>query len=369
MWCYKGVRNLETTALYNASVRRLSFKGLEGKKAKHGLPQDEIQRILDLESRLGVLSSVNFIYPFTGQSRPAPFPKSEKNVEIKHSKVELGVEEFLPTGTSFDQCIACQSFDTESKKMMTARFDSDILTSTYPADLLNRSILERNTILKPIIQTDVSIELVPCPVLLESMTESRERLNITDHPSSTSSLLILRYPNEVFDQNPDFIANHLDTLSNFLQARLFRAYPIDPRSGKTMIRLDSENDKARQIIQKDTNRSAAKNFSIDSHGNMHYMLYNDEEVTPAVIVTDAADSDKLIQQLLLIHSFKIRFNNFIENGLSKGYLNEDGTVKNFEVAKEETKNIFDSSYSDSLKISAQEYFELYEFILQVIENG
>ena len=125
---------------------------------------------------------------------------------------------------------------------MTARFDSDMLTSTYPIDLLNRSILERNTILKPIIQTDgkyssivlpylqtmisVSIELVPCPVLLESMTESRERLNITDHPSSTSSLLILRYPNDVFDQNPDFIANHLDTLSNFLQARLFRAYPI-----------------------------------------------------------------------------------------------------------------------------------------------
>merc|ERR1711970_595229 len=220
-----------------------------------------------------------------------------------------------------------------------------------PADLLNRSILEKNAILKPIIQTEVLIELVPCPVLLESMTDCRERLAITDNPSSTSNILKLTYPNDIFDGNADFIANHLDTLSNFLQARGFRAYPIDPRSGKSMIRLDSEQEKVKQILQKDQNRAATKNFSINSSGNMHYMLYDEEEGTPAVIVTNATESDKLIQQLLLISLFQNRLNQFIDHGQNKGYLNEEGRVTDMELATAETRRIFDDSYCESLNVS------------------
>jgi len=48
------------------------------------------------------------------------------------------------------------------------------------------------------------------------------------------------------------------------------------------------------------------------------MLYNEEEGTPAVIVTNATESDKLIQQLLLISLFQNRLNQFIDHGQNKG---------------------------------------------------
>ena len=34
------------------------------------MSQDEIKRILELETRLGVLSAINYTFPFAGQSRP-----------------------------------------------------------------------------------------------------------------------------------------------------------------------------------------------------------------------------------------------------------------------------------------------------------
>merc|ERR1712003_440453 len=61
-----------------------------------GLDQAEVKRILELEARLGVLISINYTFPFTGQARPAFNQKKQKEQKNESVEFEMDDEELLP---------------------------------------------------------------------------------------------------------------------------------------------------------------------------------------------------------------------------------------------------------------------------------
>ena len=84
---------------------------------------------MEQESRLGILSAINYMYPFTGQSRPvfgsfgpaggnhhnhSSGPSSSSAAEdgnkakIHEIDIELGVEDYLPHTPAMDQIMACR---------------------------------------------------------------------------------------------------------------------------------------------------------------------------------------------------------------------------------------------------------------------
>ena len=84
-----------------------------------GKSNDEIEKILEQESRLGILSAINYMYPFAGQSRPiigsfgpaghhASTNPGPNKAKIHHIEIELDVEDQLPLTPAMDQMMACR---------------------------------------------------------------------------------------------------------------------------------------------------------------------------------------------------------------------------------------------------------------------
>ena len=87
-----------------------------------GKSNDEIEKILEQESRLGILSAINYMYPFAGQSRPiiGSFGPAghhtttdgqdpgQNKAKIHHIEIELDVEDQLPLTPAMDQMMACR---------------------------------------------------------------------------------------------------------------------------------------------------------------------------------------------------------------------------------------------------------------------
>ena len=95
-----------------ASLNNCSFQTHAGKS------NDEIEKILEQESRLGILSAINYMYPFAGQSRPIigsfgpaghqATTDGQNKAKIHHIEIELDVEDQLPLTPAMDQMMACR---------------------------------------------------------------------------------------------------------------------------------------------------------------------------------------------------------------------------------------------------------------------
>merc|ERR1711990_671515 len=112
------------------------------------LNTEEIKRILELETRLGVLSAINYTFPFSGQSRPVFPNRPQSNVDADSNveeTVELGDEDFLPKSPALAQLEALKTLENESMESDQRR-ESDWrmnpLAKTTTSDLLDHSHLE-----------------------------------------------------------------------------------------------------------------------------------------------------------------------------------------------------------------------------------
>ena len=133
------------------------------------MSQDEIKRILELETRLGVLSAINYTFPFAGQSRPV-YSRRQVKKEDNFDEVVFNDEDFLPKGPKIEQLEVFKTLENESiltDEIRQQDWRRNPLARTTTSDLLDNSHLENVLIIHPLLQENVTIELLKCPILLE----------------------------------------------------------------------------------------------------------------------------------------------------------------------------------------------------------
>jgi len=369
----KGVE----TALQRFARRQFSVKQF---KHHAGASKDEIEKILEQESRLGILSAINYMYPFTGQSRPmigsfgpaghqaSTDSPGQNTAKIHHIEVELDVEDQLPLTPAMDQMMACRMLEKKAAKA-DETVDNDWRRSPFrkitTTDLLDNSDLEKFILIKPLILAEVSIQFSKCPILIE--------MCFSDIPSSNNNSLVMTHfaPKKMnllkldFDEDTstEDIKTYLTDICHFLKARDFYAQGIHPGTGQIIIQPNETDDKE-VICDVDPETNHIKNFSLIETETSTSVHYNNSKKIPGIIVTDANENDQLIDDLLLLDTFKSKVGDFLSDGIKNGYLNETGEIVNLDLANERRSKIFTEEFYNSFDGRLNRFVKLYDFIME-----
>jgi len=367
------------TALQKFTRRQFSVKQFQ---THAGKSNDEIEKILEQESRLGILSAINYMYPFAGQSRPiiGSFGPAghhattdgqdpgQNKAKINHIEIELDVEDQLPLTPAMDQMMACRMLEKKAAKA-DETVDSDWRRSPFrkitTTDLLDNSDLEKFILIKPLILAEVSIQFSKCPILIE--------MCFSDIPSSNNNSLVMTQsaPKKMnllkldFDEDTstEDIKTYLTDICHFLKARDFYAQGIHPGTGQIIVQPNETDDKE-VICDVDSELNHIKNFSLIETETSTSVHYNNSKKIPGIIVTDANENDQLIDDLLLLDTFKSKVGDFLHDGIKNGYLNETGEIVNLDLANERRSKIFTDEFYNSFDGRLNRFVKLYDFIME-----
>jgi len=348
-------------------------------KTHAGKSNDEIEKILEQESRLGILSAINYMYPFAGQSRPmigsfgpvghqaTTDGPAHNKAKIHHIEIELDVEDQLPLTPAMAQMMACRMLEKKAAKA-DETVDSDWRRSPFrkitTTDLLDNSDLEKFILIKPLILAEVSIQFSKCPILIE--------MCFSDIPASNNNSLIMTHfaPKKMnllkldFDEDTstEDIKTYLTDICHFLKARDFYAQGIHPGTGQIIVQPNESDDKE-IICDVDSETNHIKNFSLIETETSTSVHYNNSKKIPGIIVTDANENDQLIDDLLLLDTFKSKVGDFLNDGIKNGYLNETGEIVNLDLANERRSKIFTEEFYNSFDGRLNRFVKLYDFIM------
>jgi len=327
-------------------------------QASTQLNTDEIKRILELETRLGVLSAINYTFPFTGQSRPV-FPDrqvgSDESANTEEA-VELGDEDFLPKSPALAQLEALKTLENESNESDQRRqsnWRENPLAATTTSDLLDHSHLENVLIINPLMHADVTIDIFPSPVLFEALFDDvpEKELSLVT-ARSTKSIIKLNFATSTAAQ----IRPHLTNVCHFLQARGHWANAIDPATGCALY-----------------GTSAAKKMKIMATMDDFEVIYAKSQITiraitsdttPGIILTNAPSDSTLIGDLRLLCALKRSLSHFYRSGVKNGFLAEDGTIIDQERATAEKLAIFEEHlhFNTDPDFNLKRFMRLYQFM-------
>jgi len=298
----------------------------------------DTEQILLIESRLGVLSAINYTFPFTGQSRPVvPSYKSANKEEV----VELTDEDLLPKSREIEQIETLKTFENESNLSDEIReqdWKRNPLRKTTTSDLLDCSQLENILILRPLLKVDVSITFHKCPVLLEGLFDDvPDRQTSMVFVSSSTQLIKLNFgaKTPLSQINP-----HLTNICHFLQARGYWANAIDPKTGKAVY--------GQKVDVLPTSKATVPDFDVSETDNQTRLKFKKNSgIIPGVVVTNAPHNNTLMQDLKLLNELKAGLESYYMIGIEKGFLTECGQILDYESAALERHAIFDRQFKFS----------------------
>jgi len=247
--------------------------------------------------------------------------------------------------------------------------DSDWRRSPFrkitTTDLLDNSDLEKFILIKPLILAEVSIQFSKCPILIE--------MCFSDIPSSNNNSLVMTQsaPKKMnllkldFDEDTstEDIKTYLTDICHFLKARDFYAQGIHPGTGQIIVQPNETDDKE-VICDVDSELNHIKNFSLIETETSTSVHYNNSKKIPGIIVTDANENDQLIDDLLLLDTFKSKVGDFLHDGIKNGYLNETGEIVNLDLANERRSKIFTEEFYNSFDGRLNRFVKLYDFIME-----
>lgn len=334
-------------------------------QANTQLNTEEIKRILELETRLGVLSAINYTFPFTGQSRPV-FPTDRRKLQSANKEaesnddetVELGDEDFLPKSPALAQLDALKTLESESNESDQRRerdWRMNPLAKTTTSDLLDHSHLENVLVIHPLMRADVTIDIFPSPILFEALFD--------DLPEPKLSAVIAHSTTSMIKLN--FVANtttaaqikpHLVNLCHFLQARGHWANAIDPATGCALYGTDAA--KRREIL------APLDDFEIIRTKSQTTVRPIRTDTTPGIILTNAPSNTTLIGDLRLLCALKRSLSHFYRSGVANGYLAENGTIIDQERAQAEKMAIFEEHlhFNTDPHFNLKRFMRLYQFM-------
>jgi len=247
--------------------------------------------------------------------------------------------------------------------------DSDWRRSPFrkitTSDLLNNSDLEKFILIKPLILAEVSIQFSKCPILIEMCfsdlpTRNENTILMTQTAPKKMNLLKLDFEG---DTDTEDITMYLMDICHFLQARGFWAQGIHPGTGATIIHPNEPKEKE-IICDLDDETNRIKNFSLIETPTSTSIHYNKSSKIPGIIVTDANETDQLIDDLLLLDTFKSKVGDFLQDGIQNGYLNETGEIVNLDLANERRSEIFSDEFYESFDGKINRFVKLYDFIME-----